>query len=978
MYKTTSHPLSLIPLSLTIILLLIQTNTSYSATEGKIQGVVKDSISKKPLTGVNIYIMGTAIGAASDLDGRYLINRVPPGRQKVVFTYMGYRDDSVEVQLQPEQEVQLDVSMVYKVLEGEVIEVTAQLEGQAAAINRQLTATSIVNVVSAERIQELPDANAAESVGRLPGISIIREGGEGQRIVIRGLAPTYNSVTYGGNKIPSGDLSDRSVDLSMISPEMLGGIEVLKAVTPDRDADAIGGIVDLQVAKAREGGLKSYLRVQSGYNSLQEEFGQYRFNFRLSQRFFNEELGILVSGNLERTNRSADVFDASYSLERESRPGEEYAPIKIGTLTLEDRVETLRRFGGNLMIDYRFDRGSVQFNTFLSFVERERTSQEQEMDPEVNNDHSFNLDVRDITKKIFTGSVSGEYQLPFLNIDAGLSFNQSMRVHPHDMSIQFTENAGFDQILYNEYKSTLGADAILKAAKNNIADAGINEGEVNKRRSDEKDLAAQVNLEFPYNFFDNYVSIALKTGAKYLGKERTTNELEFFARLYQENEYWNDYRRVHSLYGTPGFVWHTLSYSNMPSLMNYIDPGYDPGDFLDGDYDFVGALDREEILHLTKNFLIDSVYVQDNLSGMDDYEATENVSAGYIMAEINIGPRLLILPGVRYEHTFVKYVSISTSLTEEDIERRGSVKDTTASHQYENWFPMFHIRYRLTDWFDIRLAWTKTIARPRLDWINPKETKRTASERIRRGIIDLKPQISTNYDLFLTFHTYKLGLFTLGGFYKNIYDLIWLRRDIRILRSDIEAGKFPEEYLGNNLTQPENNPFETEVYGYEIEWQTNFSWLPSPFDGIVLYANYSHIWSETRYPYSKTVSLRVPPFTTTRTDTSRVGPMPNQSEHIANVALGYEKGGFSARLSALFQGRTLRSVGTRKEVDGYTDDLTRWDFMAKQKLTKWMSIYFNWNNISNSADYSYIQAVRFADEREFYGWTADIGLMFVF
>ena len=68
------------------------------------------------------------------------------------------------------------------------------------AINKQLKAKSIKNIVSSDRIQELPDANAAETVARIPGVSIRREGGEGNKVVIRGLSPKYNKITVGWHK----------------------------------------------------------------------------------------------------------------------------------------------------------------------------------------------------------------------------------------------------------------------------------------------------------------------------------------------------------------------------------------------------------------------------------------------------------------------------------------------------------------------------------------------------------------------------------------------------------------------------------------------------------------------------------------------------------------------------------------------------------------------------------------------------------
>ena len=121
------------------------------------------------------------------------------------------------------------------------------------AINKQLAAKSLVNVVSSDRIQELPDANAAESVARVPGVTIKREGGEGNKVVIRGLSPKYNSITVDGTRLASTDADDRSTDLSMISQYMLDGIEVTKAGTPELDGDVLGGSVNFLLKKAKPG-----------------------------------------------------------------------------------------------------------------------------------------------------------------------------------------------------------------------------------------------------------------------------------------------------------------------------------------------------------------------------------------------------------------------------------------------------------------------------------------------------------------------------------------------------------------------------------------------------------------------------------------------------------------------------------------------------------------------------------------------------
>ena len=292
---------------------------------------------------------------------------------------------------------------------------------------------------------------------------------------------------------------------------------------------------------------------------------------------------------------------------------------------------------------------------------------------------------------------------------------------------------------------------------------------------------------------------------------------------------------------------------------------------------------------------------------------------------------------------------------------------------------MFHLRIKPTSFFDIRMAYTRTLSRPRLDWMMPKKKVNGSSKTVTYGKPDLLPQIATNYDLFASLYSNALGLFTLGGFYKEIDDLIFEREGHKILNYQTEG--YPRELQGYWVVQSENNPFRTKVKGWEVEWQTNFHWLPNPLDGFVLNVNYSHIWSETFFPRSFVRQEKIPVFPFVKTsviDTFRVSPMPDQANDIANVAVGYDKGPFSARLSMLFQGRTLSSIGERPELDGFTADLLRMELSVKFRLTKHLGLFFNWNNMMDEPDESFQQITRYPTAQEYYGWTTDVGIGYTF
>jgi TonB-dependent receptor len=414
----------------------------------------------------------------------------------------------------------------------------------------------------------------------------------------------------------------------------------------------------------------------------------------------------------------------------------------------------------------------------------------------------------------------------------------------------------------------------------------------------------------------------------------------------------------------------------------YVDPGFDSGDYLDGKYNFGIGLSQGELNNLLKGYLFDRVYKYSLQRDMDDYKLVDNLSAGYIMTEINLGRLIMLLPGVRYELTNIDAtgkVGTVNSLDDEGFLDDQRVQDTTATIRYSRWFPMVHLRIRPADWFDIRLAYTNAISYPRMDYIIPAKKIKASEVTVVYGRPDLKPQLSTNYDAYLSVYANKVGLLTAGAFYKKIDNLIYLRTG-HIILDPVKEG-VENNLRGYYITQPENNPLKTTLYGFEFEWQTNFKWLPSPFDGIVINANYSHIWSETRFPRSFVKQERIPVFPyllTTVIDTFRVGKMPDQASDIANFSFGYDLGKFSGRVSMLLQGKTLSFVGVREELDGFTDDYIRWDMSLKYDLWESFGIFANVNNITNEADESHMQTARYATGREFYGWTADFGFSWKF
>jgi Ca-activated chloride channel family protein len=139
-----------------IFALLFITALSFPQT-GTISGTVTDSLTGEALIGTNIIIEGTSIGAATDLNGRFVL-KVSPGTYSLIITYIGYERKKIEnIKVEPGKKIDFNVKLNPMQIVGECVTVTGHAKGQLQSINQQLSSNIITNIVSAETIRELPE-----------------------------------------------------------------------------------------------------------------------------------------------------------------------------------------------------------------------------------------------------------------------------------------------------------------------------------------------------------------------------------------------------------------------------------------------------------------------------------------------------------------------------------------------------------------------------------------------------------------------------------------------------------------------------------------------------------------------------------------------------------------------------------------------------------------------------------------------------
>ncbi|MHB8581376.1 MAG: TonB-dependent receptor, partial [Ignavibacteriaceae bacterium] len=511
-----------------ILLIFFLMSITALASSGNLEGYVKDAQTGEALPGANVFLKGTGLGTATDVNGKYVIRNLPVGSYIVRASYIGYKFKESTVVIKEGLTLRQNFKLKPVGIEGKTVVVTAQASGQDAAINQQLSSIQIKNVVSSARIQELPDANAAESVGRLPGVSLVREGGEGSQVVIRGLAPQYNLVTIDGVQIPENVSSSRAVDLSMISSSMLEGIEVTKAITPDMDAAALGGTVNFKLREAKEStaGTAINLLAQGGYNDLQNKYNDYKLVGSSESRFFNSHFGLFGEINIERRNLTSNQLGASYSLNGPKLG--EVNPVYLNSLNLTDVPSDRQRYGATVVMDYKLSDMKIDFMNFVSSSNTKSQSRGEAYSLTDNTHNYATTDQRNILS-VITNILDVEKPFQFFTVDAKISHAYSENSSPNAITFGFGQNSvGLSNANYQR----LSPQAIPSLAINDLSKTYLlNVGESSSFSRD-RQLSASLDFQSNINFSQDITSV-LKFGGVYKYTIRSENYVDGNGPLYQ-------------------------------------------------------------------------------------------------------------------------------------------------------------------------------------------------------------------------------------------------------------------------------------------------------------------------------------------------------------------------------------------------------------------------------------------------------------
>jgi TonB-dependent receptor len=549
-----------------------------------------------------------------------------------------------------------------------------------------------------------------------------------------------------------------------------------------------------------------------------------------------------------------------------------------------------------------------------------------------------------------------EQQMPIFHVKATLSHSYSETKDPNDWGVTFINGpAGFGQ--YSNARNIRPQD-VVNAANNDLSNSLLQTVTSSFSFTRERNLAAALDVDKQLNFSD-MVSATIKFGGKY----------QYQTRSYDYNSI--DGEPFGYASGKPiinqlksAFPWlQTTGDGNNVLMTPFVQTGFDYGKFLGGAYNMVYPLNisymQSMVNFMNTNQLPNNITYNQDLGATtkSDYTGNEDISAAYLMATVNVGPLLTIIPGVRFQQLKTVYTAAQGIQGPNPYSNYANELVTyTAYHPY--WLPDVLLRFKPLDWFDIRLAYTNTVSYPSYASLAPIITVAQSSGTLQWNGFQLDPIRSTNFDAYFSFYNNTIGLFTAGAFLKQIKNLIY--QYAFLPGTSQELVKYYPSWVpdkapltGIQVTEYLNNPYTVNNSGMELDWQTHFWYLPGVLSGLVLNINYTHIFSKAQYPIQYVISGRPPKYI----DSSYYAPLLYQPDNILNLSLGFDYEGFSARVSSIYSSKIFTGPDARPQVRAYTAGYNRWDVSLKQHLPfEGLQVFCNLYNINRANDVSNIAA----------------------
>ena len=864
---------------------------------GRIVGRVLSTQTGEGLPSAQVHLPGLQIGALSSLDGRFVLTGVPEGTYDLRVDLLGYASKTVTgLVVAAGQTQSLDVALEPQAvaLEELVVSATVERGNTTALLGERQRAATVVDAIGSDQISRSPDGDAASALKRVPGLSVV----DGKYAYVRGLGERYSGTTLNGAPLASPVPDRKVIPLDVIPSSMLESIVTSKSFSPDQPGDYAGGLVQLRTKDFPTFRIFN-VSVSAGYNTaasfadvLGYSGGSYDF---LGFDDGTRSLPALVP--LDRPVNGANFSDEQLQEIGRSFGGPwgplpHQAPLNQSFgLSLGDEIELFDRSFGFLASLTQSSQYSVRGN----LVERVLASSGG-ADPEVNyaGEHAthsasmggllnLSYQIAPLHSLRFNGLFNrltddGARQLEGFNLDSNTNQRNTriQYVAQTLLNAQLAGDHGFDglgglelswrsaytraerdepntrEVLYREFDGRF------------VWDDFVQSGSVFHQDMTDDGLNGAISLRLPFTF--RSLPAALSAGASVDRKDRTT-----FTRRFRFRP--------------------------------------QPGGDINGS---VRTLAPNELFQ--PQYISPSGFeIQESTFNTDNYDASEQIDAAFLMADAELLPRLRFQGGVRVErsrqtvdpHSLFANVS---GLPGADVDR------TTV-------LPALNLTYQLSDRMNLRASASRTVARPQLRELAPFSFADYAGGYLVVGNPVLDVSRIRNLDLRWEWFFQTGGLFAISGFHKEFTD-------------PIEVVVLPSSELIKSWT----NAASADDYGVEIELRTSLGYLAEPLRDLSFNANVTLVQSEVQTGGEAEVYIPGTGATTIEVvDRSRA--LQGQSQWVTNLGLSYFNEGNGTTLTALFNrfGDRIDAVGRDPNPDIVEEGRNTFDFVIEQRLWEQVS-----------------------------------------
>ncbi len=965
------NPISRILSWASVCIALVVSALAQSST-GTLTGTVSNAATGAQLEGAIVSIGALGRQELTDATGRYRFAALPAGEHRVEVSYTGLDVARQTVSVTADRANTANIELVSGVYQLAQFTVTGEREGSAASITRQRNADNVKSVVSLDAFGNLANESPGELLVRLPGVTPrVTDDGDVFAIYVRGTDSQLNSVTIDGNKMATSGPLNREFRFLNLSASFFDELEVVKAPTPDLDADSIGGAVNMKT--------KSILGMKE----------KRRFNYRIGAKWASSfweqtptrekhpihpltSLGYQEVFSVLGGERNLGVSLGAFYSENASSFGNtirDYAfsladPAYVYDYRTVDGYNVRTQRSINAKVDYRLAPGTrLTFSGMINdafeslghtystraFTSRTIAAIGANGQPTGTGailptfTDTF-TEVRPVNNSIFevTSGTSGffdrqrraqldlEHDLGRLDLDGSLSWSRSRVAQSADAGgggsfVSDVRAVGWQIDLsqseeFPAFTQTAGPDitdprsyGVSRYTRNNSGRRG------------------QVYVMSGNARYD--LGLAQPTGVKGGFRWRRQESAE------------NGGDRRWNFAGPDGVVGvNPATGRNDDDLAPFLHPVERTSGYRLGAIPFahVGSVAR----HLKENptHWREDLYFGESDPFLGTREVAEEVTAGYLMANTRIARRLGVVAGVRVERTEVEGEGWARQRTRTDITdpvarvaaEFGNARRTVRGN-YTDTFPGVHVKYAFNKRLLARASWSTSIGRPAFTALVPREDVNLTAQTITVNNPSLKPQYADSYDASLEYYFEPVGLLSAGVFQKDLRDFIF-NDSGGVVGAGPDNG-FGGEYAGYSIAT-QGNGGRARIRGFELSYQQQFAFLPGWLAGFSGFANYTYLTTEGDYGTSGG--------SRSATQVQRFIPKSG------NVGVSYNRGRLRSRAMVNYVGEHLFTFNANPSRLRYKEARTTVNLSLGWQFTRALSVYCDTSNIFDEPQRYYI------------------------